>query len=205
MNKAKSQEFNRIARDVFAPIYPIIASQIVDRAGIKNGVCVDLGSGPAHLAIAVTKITGLTTYAVDSSEEMYAIAGKNIQSEGLSGRIKPIISDVNSMPFCDGSIDLIVSRGSFFFWEDLTAAFKEVYRVLKPGGKTYIGGGFGSPELKSKIAEQMRAVDENWEKGVEKRWKLCSAENFMEILSNAGISQYDIIDDDSGFWIMIKK
>ncbi|MBN1592408.1 MAG: methyltransferase domain-containing protein [Candidatus Coatesbacteria bacterium] len=39
-----------------------------------------------------------------------------------------------SMPFPDSSYELVISRGSFPFWEDKVGSFGEVCRVPKPGG-----------------------------------------------------------------------
>ena len=52
-----------------------------------------------------------------------------------------MLNDAESMPFEDNFADLIVSRGSMFFWNDQTKVFKEIYRVLKPNGMAYIGCG----------------------------------------------------------------
>ncbi|MCD1294282.1 class I SAM-dependent methyltransferase [Methanocella sp. CWC-04] len=204
-DKKKSKEFDMIAKTAFAPIYPVIAQQIVDRCGVRTGICIDAGSGPALLAIALTKMTALKTYSMDSSEDMREIAAENIGAEGLSDRIVTIRGDVQDMPFEDGFANLVVSRGSFFFWDDLVAAFKEIYRVLSLGGRAYIGGGFGNAELRARAAEEMRKVDEKWEDGVKKRFEMCNAGRFHGIMRDAYIPDYEIIDDETGFWILFKK
>lgn len=58
------------------------------------------------------------------------------------------------MPFPDEFVDVVFSQGSIIFWNDLTVAFKEIYRVLKPGGVGYIGRGFGNPTAKQQIKDQ---------------------------------------------------
>ncbi len=40
-------------------IYPVIANQILERTGITRGACLDVGSGPAPLAIALAWISNL--------------------------------------------------------------------------------------------------------------------------------------------------
>ena len=87
--------------------------------------------------------TDLKIYALDILDEMCELAEKNARCEGLSGRVVPVVADVGCMPFPDNFADLIVSGGSAPFWPDKTTAFKEAYRVLKPNGMTYIGGGMG--------------------------------------------------------------
>lgn len=48
-------QMNEIAQTIFAPIYPVIARQALDITRINRGLCLDIGSGPAMLAIAVAR------------------------------------------------------------------------------------------------------------------------------------------------------
>ena len=203
MNNYK--DFDEIVRNVFAPIYPVIAKQIVERTNIKEGICIDLGTGTGALARAIAKITNLKVYALDISKDMLKLTEKYIKEEGLDDRVIPILGDVHNMPFEDNFADLIISRGSMFFWNDKIKAFKEIYRVLKPDGMAYIGGGFGNRELREKIFAEMRRRNPNWDNEVKSRMKNHNKEILEDILNKAGILNYNIIDDDSGLWILIKK
>ena len=199
------KDFDEIVRNVFAPIYPVIAKQIVERTNIKEGICIDLGTGTGALARAIAKITNLKVYALDISKDMLKLTEKYIKEEGLEGKIIPILGDVHNMPFEDNFADLIISRGSMFFWNDKLKAFKEIYRVLKLDGMAYIGGGFGNRELREKIFAEMRRRNPNWDNEVKSRMKNHNKELLEDILDKAGIPNYKIIDDDSGLWILIKK
>lgn len=155
--------------------------------------------------MALAKITDLTIYALDISEEMHRIAKENIEAEGLAGKVIPMLGDIQEMPFGNDSIDLIISRGSMFFWQDKVEAFKEVYRVLKPNGMAYIGGGFGTAMLKEKVTEEMRKKDPNWENATKKRFERSNAIELEEVMQESKIPNYRIIHDSSGLWISIKK
>ena len=202
-NEAK--RFDNIAKTIFAPIYPTIAQQIVEMCGVKKGFCVDIGSGPASLAIALAKITDLTVYALDISKEMCEIAKENIEAGRMDEKVIPVLGDTHKMPFSDNSVNLITSRGSMSFWQDEVKAFREIYRVLKPNAMAYIGGGFGSVELKERIAEKMRERDQNWESGVKGRLKKGNVERLEKILSESKIRNCRIIHDASGLWGLVKK
>ena len=146
-----ARQYDEFAKTTFARIYPVIANQILDRTGITTGTCLDIGSGPAPLAIAIALLSDLRVTALDSSREMHALALQNIRARGLSRRVIPVIGDVHAIPADDGAFDLVVSRGSYHFWQDLPAAFREILRVMKPGGAAYIGGGYGTSQIKAEV------------------------------------------------------
>lgn len=203
--KKGAGNMDEIAKTIFAPIYPVIARNIIDRFGITSGICVDIGSGPASLAIAVAERTDLAVIALDYSDEMHEAALRNITDAGLADRIELLCGDVHAIPLPDDHADLIISRGSMFFWDDIHTAFREIYRILKPGGKTYIGGGFGSAELFASVSAEMIAKFPEWE---EKNKRHMSPENvarYRTMLEEIGVPHYEIIRDGEGFWIVIAK
>ena len=203
MNKTNPLEFEPIAREVFAPIYPVIAEQILQATRISRGKCLDLGTGPGFLGLAIAQISDLKVCLLDISPEMIAYAQQNIQSRQMQKKVQALCADVHLLPFSDQSIDLVISRGSVFFWEDLKQAFEEIYRVLKPGGMTYIGGGFGTDALKQEIEQKMAQKDEDWAAKSKKRMENFSSSNYKEILDGLNIP-YEI-KHENGFWIIIKR
>ena len=66
------------------------------------------------------------------------------RDKGLADRLLAIVGVAERLPLPDNSVDLLVSRGSIFFWDDPVQGLEEVQRVLRVGGKAYIGGGAGS-------------------------------------------------------------
>lgn len=196
---------DRISKTVFAPVYPAIAEDVTSRYGITSGTCVDIGSGPATLSIALARITDLYVHALDRSAHSYSIAKDNIEDAGLADRIFPVIGDVGSMPFPDDFADLVISRGSFFFWNDLAAAFNEIHRILKPGGCTHIGGGFGNPALKDEIFRQMAELSPEWRERRKKRFSPEKIRRVKTALKQSDASKYEITRTGTDFWINISK
>lgn len=201
----KTVGFDKIAREIFAPVYPVIAQQIKEKTGIIQGKCLDIGSAGGYLGLALAKITNLGIYLFDKSTDMLKIAEKNIKQSDLGSRVKTLHGDVQDMPLDDQSIDLVISRGSVFFWEDPVKAFQEIFRVLTPGGTTYIGGGFGTPELLEEIKIKMQKVDGDWEKGRQTRIKEKNTEYYRKKLQLAGINNFEIENHEVGMWIMIRR
>ena len=203
--KKGASGMDEIAKTLFAPIYPVIAENIIRRFGIMTGTCVDLGSGPASLSIAVARQSDLFVIGLDYSDDMHEAASRNINGAGLSERIRLLCGDVHAMPLDDDSADLIISRGSMFFWDDIQTAFREVYRILKPGGKTYIGGGFGNKELRDEISLAMIKKNPDWEEFNKKNISPGNVGRFRAMLDEIGVPEYEIILGDEGFWIVISK
>lgn len=200
-------KMNEIAKTVFAPIYPAIARNALAVTGVTEGVCLDLGSGPGMLAMAMARqAPGMAVIAFDFSTDSRQIAIDNFREAQLAGRISTADGDVHAMPFADGFADLIVSRGSMFFWNDLKDAWREIHRVLAPGGATYIGGGFGSLELREKVVAEMLKRNPAWDCYAKKKTGADGKERFARMFEELGCQEnYHIIDDETGFWIVLRK
>ncbi len=83
-----------------------------------------------------------------------------------------------------------MSRGSVFFWEDKAGAFEEIYRVLKPNGRTYIDGGFGTAELREKVTKEMEKIVPEWKKDVKERLGKNTVKELKDALNDAKISKH---------------
>ena len=201
----KAGDMDSIAKTLFAPVYPMIAKQAIQRLGITTGTCIDLGSGPASLSIAIAKASDLQVIALDLSEEMQDVAARNIKDASLTERILLMHGDVHDIPLPNDSVDLVVSRGSMFFWDDIHSAFREIYRILKPGGRTYVGGGFGNQKLRDKIAAKMTAKNPDWKRMNQNNISPENRDRFAKMLEEIGVPDYEIIYGDEGFWIVLKK
>lgn len=201
----KIKGMNNIAKNIFAPIYPIIAENILKETGISHGICIDIGTGPASLSIALGKISNLIFILLDSSEQMLNFAKDNIKEAGIKNRCILICGDVNKIPAGKNCIDLIISRGSVFFWDDLNTAFKEIYRVLSPGGMTYIGGGFGNKEFLELISSKKILEDPKWKNFRDKNLGPENKSRIISAIENANVYRYRMIDNDTGLWAVIEK
>ncbi|MGI9862495.1 class I SAM-dependent methyltransferase [Moorella naiadis] len=199
------EEFDQVAREVFAPIYPVIAEQIKQKTGITRGTCLDAGCGGGYLGIALAGITELFIYLFDKSPEMLEIAARNIAAHGLQQRARTLRGDIHEIPLKDQSVDLVISRGSVFFWENQQRAFQEIYRVLAPQGAAFIGGGFGNAELKKLIDARMAQKDRNWQERINKNIGKNAVEIFVKTIEAAGISKFEIDKGEAGLWILIWK
>jgi SAM-dependent methyltransferase len=200
------EAYNAIAEGPFAPLYPYYAGQIVAKTGIRTGIGLDAGCGGGHLGFALAAITSLQLHLLDQSPEMLQLAQKNIAARELGRRMQTLLGTVEAIPLPAESVDLVVSRGSLPFWEDLPRAFGEIYRVLKPGGHACVGGGLGTPEMRQKIQAQMR----EWNRDPSGREgagfpRQRDVNLYLEALATAGIRDCAVARRDDGTWVEIRK
>jgi len=100
------------------------------------GVWADICTGTGELAVRLSGLApeGTRVAAVDFSLEMLAEAAKKREV----GRIDFIAARAGMLPFKDATLDLVTmafaTRNINTSREELTAAFAEFHRVLKPGG-----------------------------------------------------------------------
>lgn len=96
----------------------------------------DLGCGAGFDAYVAAMAVGPTgrVVGVDLSPEMLAVAERGRAAAGLSN-IEFRQADVEALPFSDASFDVALSNGVLNLIPDKPAALREVFRVLKPGGR----------------------------------------------------------------------
>jgi ubiquinone/menaquinone biosynthesis C-methylase UbiE len=101
------------------------------------GIVVDIGCGPGFLARGIKRrYRSAKVIGLDNNSEMINIARNTGQR--IHDGTELIRADAHKLPFADGSVDLIVSSLSLHHWVVAATVFKEIQRVLKPGGRFLI-------------------------------------------------------------------
>ncbi|HUH42917.1 MAG TPA: class I SAM-dependent methyltransferase [Sulfurimonas sp.] len=198
------QGFDRIVREVFAPIYPVIAQQIKQKTALSSGKCLDAGCGTGALGRAMAEITDLHVTFFDQSDEMLTLAKGYAQEQEIAHRSSFMQGDIHNIELDDDSLDIVISRGSSPFWDDWSKAYSEILRVLKVGGHAYIGGGFGTKDLREQITTHMSKEKPDWRDSFKDRVK-AEREALPQILNTLSPTKHTIIDDESGWWVFITK
>ena len=128
--------------ELFIPIYPYLARQIVQEYGRKNGQALEIGPyGPGISLELARLLPELSIIVGDDSPDLTSYFRRKIDEAKLADRIQVREMDKYHLPLADDSRDLVYFRGALFFWEDTVQLVKEAYRVLKTGGLAVLGGG----------------------------------------------------------------
>jgi SAM-dependent methyltransferase len=110
---------------------------ILEAAQLRPGLRVlDLASGvgdPALSIAAEVAPSGRVT-ATDLGPGMISLAEELARKKGI-GNIEFREANAESLPFADGSYDVLTCRFGIMFFPDLAKALRECFRVLKPGGR----------------------------------------------------------------------
>jgi arsenite methyltransferase len=106
-------------------------------ASLKAGeTVVDLGSGGGLDVLLAASKVGPTGKAIgiDMTDEMLALANANATKAGLSN-VEFHKATIDKMPLPDSSVDCVISNCVINLAPDKQAVFREIARVLKPGGR----------------------------------------------------------------------
>lgn len=138
--KDSGERYQQIADNVLSPIYPWLIKDCCDilETSLKAKRVLEIGGGPGHMAAEFLSNSVDMLAELDISSYMLTKSQKHNKSTPLF-----IQGSACSIPIQSDYFDIVFSRGSVMFWENLDKAFSEISRVLKPGGKALIGGGYG--------------------------------------------------------------
>ena len=135
----------------------------------------------------VSKIAG-----IDYSEDMVKLASDINRKLIESGKAEFKQGYASSLPWPDNEFTVVAAIEVFFFLDETEKTLKEIFRVLKPGGRLIIEMAFNKDD----------GVDHK--RHIKKMGlKLYSGEEMKKLLKKAGFSDI-VIGYYKAFWIPIK-
>lgn len=120
----------------------------------SNDVILDVGCGGGininRMAEKAKKVYGVD-YSIESVKLSREVNRVNIDK----GKVEILEGDVQNLPFEDNRFDIVTAFETVYFWPNIVESFKEVKRVLKPGGIFLIGmESNGSDNIIMKLSEK---------------------------------------------------
>jgi ubiquinone/menaquinone biosynthesis C-methylase UbiE len=161
----------------------------------KQYTILDVGCGGGR---TIDKLAAIATqckvYGVDYSEESVS-ASKRTNARWIDmGRVEIQHGSVSQLPFRDAMFDLVTAVETHFWWPNLPADMREVFRVIKPGGRliiiaeVYKGANTTIAQLAEKYASRTGMT-------------LLSVDEHRELLINTGYSDVQIVEQRDKGWI----
>lgn len=126
------KKWDNLMMDFLKPM----GNEIVSLLNLKDtGRVLDIASGTGEPGLTIAKILkNGKVILTDLSEDMLKVALENANQKGINN-IETQVCDVSELPFPDNTFDAISCRFGYMFFPDIKLATKEIFRVLKPGGR----------------------------------------------------------------------
>lgn len=128
-------------------------------AHLKSGeVVVDLGSGGGLDVFLASKMVGPSGRAIgiDMTPSMIERAKSSAAAGGYTN-VEFHLAAIDALPLADASVDCVISNCVLNLAPDKPAVFREIARVLKPGGRLAVSDIALRSELPEEIATSMAA------------------------------------------------
>jgi arsenite methyltransferase len=159
-------------------------------AELKEGeMILDLGSGGGiDVFLAANKVGEKgKVIGVDMTQEMVETAIKNSKKGGYENT-EFKLGEIENLPIEDNSIDVIISNCVINLTPDKSLAYKEAFRVLKPGGRILVSDLVTSGHIPDEIKKNFQA------------WSDCIAgamkkQDYLYTIEKAGFKDVKIIEE----------
>ena len=115
-----------------------MTKSVIDKLDIKpDDVCLDVGCGGGE-AVALMAKTATEVHGVDYSELCVENTRKRNAQGVREGRVHVHQAGADNLPLAENTFDLATAFETVYFWEHVPESFREILRVLKPGGRFVI-------------------------------------------------------------------
>lgn len=158
----------------------------------KNDRILDIGCGGGVNIEKFLKLTDSNVDGLDYSEVSVEASIKQNRKAVDDGRCRIIQADVQDMPIDDEEYDLVSAFETIYFWPEIGESFKEVSRVIRPGGQFMIAQG----------TDGNHPDDEMWLATVE-GMHVYTAEDLKEYLLNAGFSRVESYVKENDYILVV--
>ncbi len=167
---------------------------------LEGKTVLDLGCGSGRDVYIASKLVGENGFVigVDMTDEQLEVANKYVNKQAeIFGFKKPnvefkkgFIEDLKSCGIEDNSIDVIISNCVINLADDKEAVFKEIFRVLKPGGELYFSDVFTDRRIPANLKNDPVLYGECLSNAM-------YVEDFRRMLRKIGILDYRIVEEST--------
>lgn len=151
----------------------------------EGAAVLDCGcGGGANIKKLLEKAAQGSVKGIDYSE-VSVEKSRSLNASAISaGRCEIMQANVAQLPFEDNSFDLVTAFETVYFWPELPACFREVGRVLRPGGTFFICNECDEDNKWTDIVSGM---------------KIYTADELTQLLTKAGFTDIVMHKNDKGW------
>lgn len=166
----------------------------INYADAKSGeVCIDLGSGRGTDVMRLAEYVGSEgfVYGIDISDGMIQKARSTAVRLGIKN-VQFIQSELEKISLDNDSTDLVISNCTINHSSDKQSLWKEVYRILKKGGRFVVSDIYSLAPVPEEYRNDPGAISECWAGSVTRN-------QYLEQLNNAGFKNVEIIEESAPY------
>jgi len=158
-----------------------------------RGDVLDIGCGGGGNISRMLPMDGVSSVKGLDYSEVSVAKSREVNSAAIAeGRCEIIQGDVRDMPFGDDSFDTVTAFETVYFWPDIGETFKQVFRVVRPGGLFAVTNESDGEDKQS--MKYQRMID---------GMNLYTPERLSELMGSAGFTGMEIYRDDDRHWITV--
>lgn len=163
-----------------------------------NEIVLDVCCGSGGSALPAAEAVGLNgkVIAVDLAERLVALGKSKADERGLSN-IEFKTADMLTLGYADNSFDVVICVFGIFFVPDMVAATKELWRMVRPGGRLAITT--WGPELfepaNTAFWQAISSERPDLMKGFNPWERISTPTGLRQMLQEAGVMNPDIIEE----------
>lgn len=101
----------------------------------KADLVLDVAAGLGASALHLAKTVGCRVEGLDLSEANLLRARRNAEEAGLAATVRFVAGDAEALPYADWVFDSVLSECAFCTFPDKARAAREIFRVLRLGGR----------------------------------------------------------------------
>lgn len=109
--------------------------EMIKRLNVNNGEILDLGCGIGRIADNVSNESNCIVHGINITSKHIEYAKKYAEQQGNDKTRFYVASFNDKLKFESNSLDGAYDLGAILYSYDLLYTFKEIFRVLKPGGR----------------------------------------------------------------------
>ncbi len=129
--------------------------------GLEGATVLDLGCGSGRDCYLLSRLVGPAgrVIGIDMTDEQLAVANRHVDYHATKYGYANVdfrqgyIEDLASAGIADASVDVVVSNCVLNLSPDKHRVFREIFRVLKPGGELYFSDVFADRRIPTSLAQ----------------------------------------------------
>lgn len=176
-----------------SPGGPEEVGAIVQGLDLRGKRVLDIGCGTGGPAIVLARDRGAQMVCIDVEPQLIARAERNAAAAGVAQRIDFHLVEPGPLPFEAETFDVVFSKDSMIHIPDKKALYRDILRVLKPGGV------FSASDWLAGEGASMNPAFRRYIDFIDLDFTMATAEETAAAMHAAGFTAVDVRDRNAWY------